>query len=216
LLRRLADLFQVADQGTAERRLLEVRALLARQDDPAAGGAGTVVSCRRKGWRWHIELDGRTAYVRDSVGMRHLAVLLANPHQEIASLELAAGLTPAGRSAAQETAAGQPLLDDLARRTYMQRLSQLQAEIADFESMNDVERAATARAERDWLLDEVAAATRLGGRARHFAGDAERARIAVGKAIRRTLDVIDEADPLIGGELRATVQTGMRCCYRPG
>ncbi|MFC4121947.1 hypothetical protein [Nonomuraea zeae] len=230
LLRCLADLFQAADPG-AGSRLLEIRALLAQRDDlparpvdPAARAGdmvagrvheAPVVSCRRRGRRWRIELAGRTADVRDSVGMNHLAVLLANPCQEIPALELATGSALTDRPAAQEAAGGQPLLDDLAKRRYKQRLSQLQAEIEEFETMNDLERAAAARAERDWLLDEVAAATRLGGRARHFTGNAERARVAVGKAIRRTLDVIEEADPLIGGELRATVRTGMRCSYRP-
>jgi hypothetical protein len=43
----------------------------------------------------------------------------------------------------------------------------------------------------------------------------ERARIAVGKAIRRALARISEADPVIGEELRATVRTGAHCGYLP-
>jgi hypothetical protein len=38
----------------------------------------------------------------------------------------------------------------------------------------------------------------------------------VGKAIRRALNRICEADPVIGAELWITIQTGLRCCYRPG
>jgi hypothetical protein len=37
----------------------------------------------------------------------------------------------------------------------------------------------------------------------------------VGKAIRRALTRIAEADPVIERELRDTIQTGVRCCYRP-
>jgi hypothetical protein len=37
----------------------------------------------------------------------------------------------------------------------------------------------------------------------------------VGKAIRRALSRIAGVDPVIGEELRASVQTGLRCCYRP-
>jgi hypothetical protein len=55
----------------------------------------------------------------------------------------------------------------------------------------------------------------MGGRVRQFATGEERARVAVGKAIRRALDRVAKADPFIGEELRATVQTGLRCCYRP-
>jgi hypothetical protein len=205
LLRHVVDLFQ-ATGPDAERRLLEVRALLTRQDGPAA-----VASCERAGQGWRVELAGRAAYVRHSVGMNHLAALVANPHQEIPALELAGGFVPSGH----DSEGTQPIIDDLARRRYKQRLSELGAEIDDSEATDNPERAAMARAERDWLLDELATATGLGGRVRRFTGNAERARVAVSKAVRRALDRIAQADPVIGGELRATVETGMRCCYRP-
>ena len=44
----------------------------------------------------------------------------------------------------------------------------------------------------------------------------ERARVAVGKAIRRALARITEADGVIGEHLRQTVHTGIRCSYWPG
>lgn len=175
-----------------------------------------VVAFGRRGRQWRIELEGRAALVDHSVGMRHLAMLLANPGHEIPAAELAAGPEPsrtvAGDSGAIST---QPVLDDLAKREYRQRLSESQAEIDRLERMNQPERAAALRAERDWLVAELAAATGMGGRSRRFADSEERARIAVGKAIRRALARITEADPVIGEELRATVQTGLRCCYRP-
>ncbi|MEU7827609.1 MULTISPECIES: hypothetical protein [unclassified Nonomuraea] len=211
LLRRIIDLFQPTD-SRAEQCLLELGTLLARPIEDAGRSA---VSCRRWGRQWRIELAGRTVYVEHSVGMNHLALLLANPYQEISALELAAGSTLPGQSTGRDGESAQPVLDDLAKRRYMQRLSHLQAEIDELESMNDAERVAGVRAERDWLLDELAAATGLGERTRHFTGSAERARVAVGKAIRRTVNRIAEADPVIGDELRATVQTGMRCCYQP-
>ncbi|HEY7483289.1 MAG TPA: hypothetical protein VH912_02400 [Streptosporangiaceae bacterium] len=55
----------------------------------------------------------------------------------------------------------------------------------------------------------------MGGRPRQFADSAERARTSVGKAIKRAVRRITDADPVIGKELSATVQTGRRCCYRP-
>jgi hypothetical protein len=67
----------------------------------------------------------------------------------------------------------------------------------------------------DWLADELRGSTGLGGRARQFADNPERARIAVGKAIRRALDRVSAADPVLGEHLRRTVRTGMRCRYQP-
>ena len=43
----------------------------------------------------------------------------------------------------------------------------------------------------------------------------ERARVAVRKAIKRAVDRIADADPVIGGELLSAVNTGYSCCYRP-
>ena len=178
-------------------------------------GAPLVV-CRRTGRRWRVELGRRAVVVEHSVGMRHLASLLANPGQEILASDLAAGpgrLDPAAADGAATSA--QPILDDVARQRYGRRLAQLRAEIEEREP-GDGAGLDALRAERDWLVGELAAATGLSGRARQFPGNSERARIAVGKAVRRALKRIAEADPVIGAELHATVETGMRCCYRPG
>ncbi|MEV0595642.1 hypothetical protein [Nonomuraea cavernae] len=176
---------------------------------PASETTGRVV-CRRRGRHWQLELGERRALVEHSVGMRHLATLLANPGQEIPAADLAGGAgVPEGPVSAQ------PVLDEPAIRAYRQRLAQLEAGIEELESGGAYERADAMRGERDWLVAELAAATGLGGRARSFAGSEERARIAVGKAIRRALDRVAKADPVIGDELRHAVHTGMRCSYRP-
>ena len=107
----------------------------------------------------------------------------------------------------------QPMLDDVAKHEYRQRLARLQAEIT--EAGDDTARAEASRVERDWLIAELTAATGIAGRARNFTGNEERARIAVGKAIRRALGRIGEADPVIGETLRVSVRTGLFCAYDP-
>jgi tetratricopeptide (TPR) repeat protein len=173
---------------------------------PARSGAAT---CTRYGRRWRVELGGRSAIVDDAVGIRYLATLIANPGVEVPALDLA---EPSGEKTGP---APQRMLDDEALRQYRERLTELRSDIEEAEAGNDFERAARLRAEIDWLAGEIGAATGLGGRARRFADNPERARVAVGKAIRRALDRIAEADPVLGGQLRVAVQTGMRCCYRP-
>jgi hypothetical protein len=74
-------------------------------------------------------------------------------------------------------------------------------------------RAGQAIEERDWLLAELSAGTGLGGTARTFSDSGERARTAVGKAIRRATDRIHEADEIVGDHLRRSVNTGTRCAY---
>jgi hypothetical protein len=100
-------------------------------------------------------------------------------------------------------------------RQYRHRLSQLQADLEADAEMQEPERRSRARVERDWLLSEIESATGLAGRPRHFSDDVERARIAVGKAVRRALERLTTADPILGEQLRARVRTGTRCCFDP-
>jgi hypothetical protein len=176
---------------------------------------GRAATCVREGRQWRIGFGGRSVLVEHGVGMLHLAALLANPGTEIPSIELASGAAALGLGNAVTGLSAQPALDRTAMQQYRQRLSGLRAEIDLLEANDERERAARARAERDWLMAELSAATGLGGRARRFPDSAERARLAVGKAIRRAITRIHESDPATGEHLRRTVHTGMRCCYLP-
>jgi hypothetical protein len=101
---------------------------------------------------------------------------------------------------------GQDQLDLEALRQYRNRLADLRGrELSDAE-----------QAEHDWLAGEIAAATGLGGRTRTFTDSGERARIAVGKAIRRAVTALSSADPVIAEHVRDRVRTGRRCSYTPG
>jgi hypothetical protein len=191
----------------------------------ARGGSarGGSAECLRQGRKWRLSLDDRAVLVEDSVGMLHLAVLIANPRREIPAAELAAGLAalagagPAGASA-------QPVLDQQAVAAYRSRLSQLQAELDAREAAGGDEQEAAgpgsqanlAQDEREWLASQLTSAAGLAGRTRSFPDDGERARVAVGKAIRRAVTRIEAADPVIGAHLRGSLHTGVRCSYWPG
>ena len=75
-------------------------------------------------------------------------------------------------------------------------------------------RAARARAELDRFVEELARVTGFAGRTRTFTDEAERARVSVHKAVRRSLTMITDAEPVIGQVLGACVLTGLRCVYR--
>jgi hypothetical protein len=105
-----------------------------------------------------------------------------------------------------------PLLDHEAMAEYQNRLRRLDAEIAELEPGDDPRRA---RAERDWLVAQLSSAAGLAGWTRSLPDQPERARVAVGKAIRRALARITEADAVIGEHLHQTVRTGVRCSYWP-
>jgi hypothetical protein len=171
--------------------------------------------CVRQGNRWRIDWRLRSVLVRHSVGMFHLAVLLANPDDEIHALDLVTGVDALGTASSGAAMSEQPTVDGDAMREYRQRLDELRTEIDRWEASDDLARAEDARVERDWLIAEVVGGTGFSGRTRNFSDNGERARIAVGKAIRRAVCQITEADAVIGRHLDHTVHTGIRCCYRP-
>jgi hypothetical protein len=173
------------------------------------------VALVRQGRRWRVELGARSVVVDHMVGMLHLAVLTANPGAEIPSIELVAGVEALGRGAATDAGSAQALLDETAARSYRRRAAELDEAIDVAGHRGDTAALAAMEQERDWVLGQLGAGTGLGGRRRAFADDDERARLAVGRAIRRAVDRIDRADPVIGAHLRACVHSGMRCWYRP-
>jgi hypothetical protein len=149
--------------------------------------------------------------VQHSIGLLHLAVLIANPRQEIPAIDLVAGV----EALASDSGFAQPVLDRMAIGQYRHRLSQLHAKIDELEARDDTRRAAEAYAERDWLTAALSNASGIGDRTRRFTDDPERARIAVSKAIRRAISRIAEADAVIGENLRNRIRTGIRCSYWP-
>lgn len=167
----------------------------------------------RQGRQWLVRLDGRVATIGDCLGMTYLAVLLSRPGVEVPALELVAA-GAAGRPG-QLRQPGQQVLDDVARRAYRRRLAELDAQLDRCRAIADAAGEAAAEAERTWLVSELKAAIGLGGHPRRFGDDTERARIAVGKAVRRAIDRLAAADPTIGRALRSGVHTGVRCCYQP-
>jgi hypothetical protein len=198
---------EAARTPTASRRIAGAGAR-------SGGGRPTPASCVRQGQQWRIDWGAHSIMIGHSVGMLHLAVLINNPGQEVKCIDLLAGLDLVGRRHASGGSA-QPVLDGAAVMQYRERLHRLAADIEERQAEGDTEAAARAREERDWLLRELSAATGIGGRPRSFSDSAERARTAVGKAIRRALGRIGEADAHLGRHLRESVHTGVLCSYRP-
>jgi tetratricopeptide (TPR) repeat protein len=166
------------------------------------------VVVQRDGRVWQVRHGDRAALVPHTIGMSYLAQMIAHPDVEIAAIELSGGHATSCRSSS-----GQPVLDARAKAEYRRRIEELQEEVEDADVCADLARAARARAELDRFVDELTRATGFAGRSRSFTDDAERARVAVHKAIKRALATISEADSELGRELSSRVVTGARCVY---
>jgi tetratricopeptide (TPR) repeat protein len=195
--------------------------------EPAAADVASA-SLRREGEMWTFEFGKRSVRMRDSKGVRYLALLLEAPGVEMYAAELArtdsAGAVPGADEPSSAAAAevggpgaedAGPVLDAQAKAAYRRRLEELREELDEATAFNDPERAAGAREEIDFLETELAAAVGLAGRDRKAASTAERARVSVTKAIRATIKRIAEHDPMLARELDTTVRTGTFCVHEP-
>jgi hypothetical protein len=207
-----------------DARLASWAAAPARSPDGAApkttAAAGTAPAASfgmvLEGEYWTVTGPGVDApfRIRDSLGMRYLARLVAEPEREIHVLELARGGEPTADQPLDAGDAGE-LLDEEARAEYGRRLDDLRETLAEAESFGDATRAARAREEMDFLAAELGRAVGLGGRARRAGGAAERARSAVQRRIKNAIGRIGEAAPALAPMLARAVRTGNYCVYRP-
>ncbi len=194
----------------------------APQHSDAAAPRGA--SFRREGEYWTIEF-ARTTRLRDSKGLRYLAVLLAHPGREFHAIDMLAGPGPVpadlpGAPATEDgprwrLPEGIETIDAEAREAYRARIAELREELDEAERFHDRERVARAHTELQVLTDELAGAFGLGGRRRLSPSAAERARQSVTKALHDALRRIQAADPALGDHLSRSVRTGSFCIYDP-
>jgi predicted ATPase len=175
---------------------------------------------------WSIAYMEDRFRLRDTKGLRYLALLLSQPGREFHSVDLVAiahgSAAPARRSPGRleglelpESGDAGEILDVQAKETYRRRLHDLEEELEEAESFSDSERAARAKHEMQFLVQELSRAVGLGGRDRKAASAAERARQAVSKAIKAAIERIAHASPSLGRHLAATIHTGTFCSYTP-
>jgi tetratricopeptide (TPR) repeat protein len=179
---------------------------------------------RKEGDYWSLAYQGRTCHLKDTRGLRAIAILLHTPGQEQHVLDiltaLGEGQRPARRQESGVDTPGAPqgslgaTLDASAKIAYKRRLRDLHATLAEAQRCHDLARAAQAQAEIDWLSSELAAALGLGGRDRQVGADAERARSTVTKAIKAAVHKIRQHHPALGHHLATHLKTGLFCQYR--
>ena len=200
----LAAYQRLGAEGWAERSRRAMAALETSADEEAEAAELT-----RQGPFWTLRYDGEECRVKDSKGIRDLAVLVGSPNREVPAAELVA------QGMASDAGGADAVLDDRARRQFRARLADLDADLAEAESDNDLGRIGSIKAERDALAHELAAALGLGGRARTLGDPAERARKAVSARIRDAVKAIAACHADLGAHLEASVRTGTFCSYAP-
>nr|BFD95560.1 hypothetical protein KitaXyl93_69200 [Kitasatospora sp. Xyl93] len=163
---------------------------------------------------WLVGEEGATFALPDLRGLHHLRTLLGRPGTDVSAGELAATASGHPGLAVTESDTGE-IADRQALAAYHRRLDDIDAELDDAAEWADQGRLDRLRLEREALLDEIRAATGLGGRRRRFGSTDERARVAVRKAVVAALDRVARHDAPLARLLRDTVRTGASCRYDP-
>ncbi len=193
--------------GDAEPILTAIMAFL--NDAPAADIAAVRPSWKRNGDIWTICFKARTIHVNHVKGLADLGVLLSRPGQSVEALELYAGVEAPRQSIPE------PVVDRQALVAYRSRLTELAGELEQAEQRGDIEWFDRVQAEREALLEHLQHITGLGGRVRHAASPAERARKAVSARIRDAIVKVGGDHPELAAHLTAAISTGATCMYRP-
>src|SRR5690242_17871476 len=223
---------RLLDPSAASAALAEARAIAAdcgmtkllaaldQAEQPRKPGGLTL---RHEDDFWLVGFADAVTRVPDSLGLRYLDLLIRQPGRDLAALDLvrlaaAAGPTAAAAEDGLHDASGtgaDEVLDPQARAAYRQRLTALDEDLAEAEAWHDTERASRLRAEKDFLVRELAAATGLGGRPRRLGAESERARLNVTRAIRSAIARVRDRAPAAAAHLDQAVRTGTRCSYSP-
>jgi len=179
---------------------------------------------------WTIRYQGQITRLKTSRGLHCLGCLLRHPGREFHVSELIVDLIQVPvfaeiGSAGQEesgievkTAHPQgpgAILDAQAKAEYKRRLQDLREDLEEAEQFNDRERAARVQEEMNSISEQLAAAAGLGGRKRQASSHAERARSAVTKRIKESINRIGAVIPVLGRHLSARIKTGYFCSYNP-
>ncbi len=167
----------------------------------------------REGDFWTLSYVGRTVRMKHAKGLADLAVLLAAPGRGVHVADLYDGAARPDHQVASGDLG--EMLDATARQAYRQRLEELEDELEDARTAQDLGRVEQLGAEREFLVAELSAALGLGGRPRRVGDPNERLRKAVGMRIKLAIDRIVDPHPELAAHLRNSVRTGLICSYTP-
>jgi hypothetical protein len=119
------------------------------------------------------------------------------------------------RPVAGKLFAGFPVLDVRAKTEYKRRLKELRQDLEEAERFNDPQRKTETQDEMQAIAAHLAYGVGLGDRDRKTSSNAERARSAITKCIKKAIQKIGDAIPSLGCHLATRIKTGYFCSYNP-
>ncbi len=173
------------------------------------------ISLRREDTgRWCVGNEGATFALADLRGLHYLRHLVERPGSDVSALALSNAAAGHPGVSLDQADSGEDL-DAAALSAYKRRLVEIETELDAADIRGDQLSAESLGAERDAIVEQLRGAVGLGGRSRRGDASAERARVAVRKAIAAAITQIDRHDPALARLFRSSVRTGGSCRYDP-
>jgi hypothetical protein len=167
---------------------------------------------RLEGDIWTLTFAGKTIRLKDSLGLKCIAHLIAKKRCEIDAVLLRAivnGHIPV------KPAAGIEVVDSQAIERYRIDCEDLLFQKEKAQENNDVARQEQLQTKIDALARQIASATGLGGRIRKSKDESANARISLTNAINRTIERIQPKHADLARHLDNSIRTGQSFCYAP-
>ena len=180
----------------------------------------------REGDTWRIGWQGTEIRLRHQRGLEFIESLLTRPNEEVhaRNLMVTEGIEEQASRARQQAYAenlaladdgGLDVIDEQALRAYRDRLREAGSELSEAQENQDLGRTESLQHEIDALEQAIRSSAGLGTRRRKTGSDAERARVAVRKRVKASLDRIRRDLPGLHAHLAASLRTGTVCRYSP-
>jgi len=167
---------------------------------------------RRLGQIWVLKYEGEMILMEDAKGLSYLARLLAEPGRIVPAASLLAAVAGIDPRVTKGTSGH--LLDDDAMARYKREYDELQEDLEEAESRNDLGRIEQTKSKLDVFGTELARAYGLGGRKRERT-DVERVRKSVSMAVSRAMDSIRDEHAVLGRHLQNSISCGLTFRYDP-
>lgn len=167
---------------------------------------------RRINQIWVLRFAGKAALMHDARGLYYIARLLAEPDRDVWASHLlaaAVGIDPRITAGSAE-----PLLDGPSMFAYHKQYQELQEELEEARSMNDLGRIESIQVKLDFFATEISRATGLFGKKRQQSTIGKVGK-SVSMAVTRAIDSIRAEHEVLGKHLDGFISPGTTFRYTP-
>lgn len=171
------------------------------------GSIAAPYSFKEEGALWRLTYEGKEVMVPAVKGFQDIYKLLSLPGNEIHCSALMGTAVLENDEYA--------VFDEKAKRSYKEKILNLQEEISFAEGNNNYKRAELLQEEYDKLLEHLSQSVGLGGKTRKAFNPADKIRSAVTWRIRTAIKKIENVHPALAKHLSLSVKTGIFCSYSP-